>query len=255
MRSRQFRVLYREFLLGIVDRELLSAYAKGDASQLLLQIVALLVFLSVCCSLPALANNASAPVQARLMFAWSIEHFLIATTMLAIGLFAVLSWDAMFPGHRDVLVLAPLPIEAHTILLAKLAAVATALGLTVVALHVASGVVWPLALNAADVAVPAAGGVRTWIRLLIAYWLTMVAAGMFIFGLAMSVQGIAASLLPRRHFLRLSSLLQLGAFCLIVSAYFLQPMAVRPGAILAAQQRGILASSPSGTGSSVCFSN
>jgi hypothetical protein len=245
MKSRQFRVLYREFLFGIVDRELLSTHAKGDASQLLLQIVALLVFLSVCCSVPALASNADAPAQTRLMFAWSIEHFLIATTMLVVGLFAVLSWDAMFPGHRDVLVLAPLPIQAHTILLAKLAAVATALGLTVVALHVASGVAWPLALNAADVAGPAAGGVRTWLRLLIAYWLTMVAAGTFVFGLAMSAQGIAASLLPRRHFLRLSSWLQLGAFCLIVGAYFLQPMAVRPGAILAAQQRGILASSPS----------
>ena len=84
----------------------------------------------------------------RLSFAWSIEHFLIATTMLVVGLFAVLSWDSMFPSHRDVLVLAPLPIRAHTILLAKFAAVATALGLTVVALHVAAGLVWPLALNA-----------------------------------------------------------------------------------------------------------
>ena len=54
----------------------------------------------------------------------------------------------MFPGQRDVLVLGPLPVRAHTILLAKFAAVATALGLAVFALHVAAGVVWPLALNA-----------------------------------------------------------------------------------------------------------
>lgn len=244
MSSRQFRVLYRDFLFGIVDRELLSTHATGDASQLLLQIVALLIFLSVCCSLPALAQNATAPAQTRLMFALTIEHFLIATTMLVVGLFAVLSWDAMFPGHRDVLVLAPLPIRAHTILLAKLAAVATALGLAVAALHVVSGMVWPLALNAADVT-NAETGARTWIRLLIAYWLTMTAAGVFIFGLAMSAQGIAASLLPRRHFLRVSSWLQVGAFCLIVSIYFLQPITVRSGAILVAQQRGLFASPPS----------
>ena len=86
--------------------------------------------------------------------------------------------------------------------------------------------VWPLALNASA---PATGGVRSWIRLLTAYWLTMMAAGVFIFGLAMSAQGIAASLLPRRHFLRVSSLLQLGAFCLIVGVYFLQPMVVTAG--------------------------
>jgi len=83
-----------------------------------------------------------------------------------------------------------------------------------------------------------------WFRLLIAYWLTMLAAGVFVFACAMSAQGIAASLLPRRHFLRLSSFLQLGAFCLIVGAYFLQPMVVRPQTILAAQQGGMRSSSP-----------
>ena len=123
MMTRQFRVLYRDFLFCIVDRELLSTYAKGDASQLLLQLVALLVFLSVIFSLPVLAINPTWPAQVRLMFAWSVEHFLIATTMLVVGVFSVLSWDSMFPGHRDVLVLGPLPIRAHTILLAKLAAV------------------------------------------------------------------------------------------------------------------------------------
>jgi len=43
----QFRVLYREFLFRIVDRELLSTHAKGDTSQLLLQLAALMVFLSI----------------------------------------------------------------------------------------------------------------------------------------------------------------------------------------------------------------
>jgi hypothetical protein len=148
MTKRQFRVLYRDFLFRIVDRELLSMYAKGDASQLLLQIIALLAFLSVCFSIPIVGIDATAPAQARLMFAWSIEHFLIATTMLVVGVFGVLSWDSMFPGHRDVLVLAPLPIQAQTILLAMLAAVATALGLAVFTLHVAAGLAWPLALNA-----------------------------------------------------------------------------------------------------------
>jgi hypothetical protein len=125
-----FRVLYREFLFRIVDREHLSMHATGDSSQLLLQLVALLAFMSALFSAPALAFPAAYP-QPRLMFSWSIEHFLIATTMLVVGIFAVLSWTALFPDHRDVLVLAPLPIRAHTILLAKLAAVATALGLAV----------------------------------------------------------------------------------------------------------------------------
>jgi hypothetical protein len=37
-----------------------------------------------------------------------VEHFFIATTMLAVGILAVLSWDSTLPDRRDVLVLAPL---------------------------------------------------------------------------------------------------------------------------------------------------
>ena len=148
MTKRQLRVLYRDFLFSIVDRELLSTHATGDASQLLLQIVALLVCLGVCFCLPVFGlGTASATAFGRLSFAWSVEHFLIATTMLVVGLFAVLSWGAMFPGQRDALVLGPLPIRMHTILLAKFAAVATALGVTVLALHAVAGLIWPLALN------------------------------------------------------------------------------------------------------------
>src|SRR5260221_7077573 len=73
----------------------------------------------------------------------------------------------------------------------------------------------------------------------------MIAADVFVFGLAMSVQGIAASLLPRRHFLRMSSFLQMGSFSLIVGVYFLHSMMVRPAIIVGAQQRGMLGSSPS----------
>ena len=65
--------------------------------------------------------------------------------MLVVGLFAVLSWDSTFPDRRDVLVLAPLPVRARTMFLAKVAAVAMALGLTVALLHGASGLIWPLA--------------------------------------------------------------------------------------------------------------
>jgi hypothetical protein len=56
---------------------------------------------------------------------WTAEHFLIATTMLAVGVFAVLSWESMFPDRRDVLVLRPLPIGGSTLFLAKITAVVT----------------------------------------------------------------------------------------------------------------------------------
>jgi CubicO group peptidase (beta-lactamase class C family) len=154
MHRQQFRVLYRDFLFSIVDRELLSTHATGDASRLLLQLVTLLVCLSVCFCFPALALSGTPTALFRLSAVWSIEHFLIATTMLVVGVFAVLSWDRILPGPRDLHVLGPLPIHPNTILLARLAATGTALGVAILALHAATGAIWPLALSATSASRP-----------------------------------------------------------------------------------------------------
>ncbi len=163
MEKTQFRVLYREFLFRMVDLELLSADALGDSNKLLGQFAALLIFVSVGLSLPALGAGegpANMPPELRLFGIWGVEHFLIATTMLVVGLFAVLSWDSTFPDRRDVLVLAPLPVRARTMFLAKVASAATALSLTVVFLHSVAGFLGPLAFGSQDtkrVEMPALG--------------------------------------------------------------------------------------------------
>ncbi|MDR3702825.1 MAG: serine hydrolase [Candidatus Sulfopaludibacter sp.] len=153
MKNLQFRVLYREFLFRIVDLELLSAHAEGDSRTLLGQFASLLIFCSLGLAAYAAMWAASvrdAPPLVHIIGAWTMEHFLIATTMLVVGLFAVLSWESTFPDRRDVLVLGPLPVRARTLFLAKVAAVATALGLTLAALHGAAGIAWPLALAQYD---------------------------------------------------------------------------------------------------------
>ena len=151
MKKLQFRVLYREFLFRIVDLELLSAHAGGDSRTLLGQFASLLIFFSVILALgagfwAAGKNDDRLPPLYHLVGNWTAEHFLIATTMLAVSLFAVLSWESTFPDRRDVLVLGPLPVRARTLFLAKIAAVASALGLTLASLHALAGLAWPLAL-------------------------------------------------------------------------------------------------------------
>lgn len=217
----QFRVLRRQFLFRVVDIEGLSAHAQGDATKLLGQFVALLFFISLVLSLSLLGlNGADMTPNARVDFCLSMEHFLIATTMLAVGIFAVLSWDSVLPDHRDVLVLAPLPVAARTMFLAKAAATATALMVVVIALNAAAGLGWPLAFAALT-------GSGHWIlapvRCFTAYWVTIMAAGAFIYCGLLSVQGLAAQILPRRLFLRVSGFLQMATLCLFVSAYFLEP--------------------------------
>jgi CubicO group peptidase (beta-lactamase class C family) len=74
------------------------------------------------------------------------------------------------------------------------------------------------AVSLTPVSVPPAGPIRSFF----AYWITMLAAGAFIFCCVLGLQGFAAQLLPRRWFLRASAFLQLAVFCLLVSGYFLQ---------------------------------
>ena len=87
------------------------------------------------------------------------------------------------------------------------------------------------------------------LRFAAAWWIAMIAAGTFIFGLVMALQGLALQILPRRLFLRASSFLQLGAFAVIVSVYCLQSSAsgVRADRRAAAVDRSgsLLAWSPS----------
>ena len=147
MTKLHFRVLYREFLFRIVDVELLAP--RGDMGRLLGQFAALLVIVSLWVMLPAALSAGSPPSELSLLVTWTAEHFLISTTMLAVGLFAVLSWDSLFPDGRDVLVLAPLPVVSRSIFAAKLAAVATALGVTVVSLNIFPGLAAPFAFSTA----------------------------------------------------------------------------------------------------------
>jgi hypothetical protein len=238
MTKLQFRVLYREFLFRMVDLELLSASAQGDISKLLGQFAGLLIFLSALLALSAILLDTHTPPEKLLIELRSMEHFLISTTMLVVGLFAVLGWDSMFPDRRDVLVLVPLPIRGRTLLVAKVAAVAASLSLTVAALHVVAGFTWPLILA------PAHGGALGVVRSIAGYWITMLSAGAFIFCCVLGVQGLGA-LLPRRIFLRLSAFLQMAAFCLSVSVYFLEPSLTTPEELAAAQNQRLLAWLPS----------
>jgi len=91
MMTTQFRVLYRQFLFRMVDLELLSAHAQGDVNRLLGQFAALLVFIGLGLAMPAMGADTIRSPLLRVFFAWGMEHFLIATTMLVVGLFAVLS--------------------------------------------------------------------------------------------------------------------------------------------------------------------
>jgi hypothetical protein len=236
MTKLQFQVLYRVFLLRVVDLELLADH--GDSARLLGQFAALLSAISFLLSAWLIffdGRFGSFPEE----FLWTMEHLLIATTMVVVGLFSVLSWDSTFPDRRDILVLGPLPIPPRMLFVAKLTALAAALGLSILALNVFTGLVWPL------VFFPATNSALASMRSLAAYWMTMLAASAFMFCSVLCVQWAAAQLLPRQIFLRLSALLQVTLFCLFLCVYFLEPSLETIGALSAPENQRLLAWLPS----------
>ena len=235
-RRLQFRTLYRVFLLRVVDLELLSA--DGDPTKLIGQFATIFVTISSFFTLPALLpllGTASFPGTEG----WTPEHFFIETAMTCAGLIAVLNWEAAFPDKRDLLVLAPLPVRKSTLFLAKVAALFAAPALAMVALNIFSGVVWPFLFRSDS------GGFLGVLRAWPAYWITVFVAGGFLVLAILTLQGLAANLLPRQLFLRFSAVLQAAVMCTLMIVYFIEPSLESPAALAAAQNQRMLAWLPS----------
>jgi hypothetical protein len=235
-RRLQFRTLYRVFLLRVVDLELLSA--DGDPTKLIGQFATIFVTISSFFTLPALLpllGTASFPGTEG----WTPEHFFIETAMTCAGLIALLNWEAAFPDKRDLLVLAPLPVRKSTLFLAKVAALFAAPVLAMVALNIFSGVVWPFLFRADS------GGFFGVLRVWPAYWITVFVAGGFLVLAILTLQGLAANLLPRQLFLRFSAVLQAAVMCTLMIVYFIEPSLESPAALAAAQNQRMLAWLPS----------
>jgi hypothetical protein len=216
-----FRVLYRHFVLRVVDIEALSV--EADIAGFLGQFAGVLIMVSIVHAFVAVIYFLVVPVD-QPAFAFRLAQYLISTTMLAAGLFGVISWDGAFPDRRDVFVLLPLPVAPRTLLLAKVAASSALLGGAIFALNVASGVLWPVALNEHGL-----------LRAFAAYWITIFAAAIFLYSALLSVQGLGAYLFSRRVYLRFSAFLQLAAFGVFLGVYFLLPPIPSPEAMAAAQ--------------------
>src|ERR1039458_5376494 len=124
----EFRVLYRQFLLRIVDLESLSVEAR--VPRVPGQFAGVLMMFSMIQALGLLIH----PIKSAADFLgmlWTVEQRMVFTTMLVTGLFAFISWDAIFPDRRDVMVLSPLPIHPRIILFAKMAVAGAVLGFAV----------------------------------------------------------------------------------------------------------------------------
>jgi len=196
---RQFRVLYRDFLSRIVDLDILSA--DGDLSNLMGRMMALLASLSlIFCYMGALKNVNG-------------YEFVFSATIGVAGLFAVFAWNAVFPDKRDSLILGPLPIRRRTLIFARLAAVGTALGGIIFSINAFTALFFAFSANSLP-------GI---LEYFFAWWMAMAAAGVFVYCMVLSLQGLASQLLTWRGFMRVSGALQMLCLVAVLTLFFLTP--------------------------------
>src|ERR1700678_4127398 len=227
-----FRVLYNVFLRRIIDLDLLSADA--DTSKLLAQVAALFAGVSFLFTAPLILFHGLSPDALRTM-----QHLLIATSMLVISILSLLAWESVFPERLDLLVLGPLPIPTQTVFFAKLTALLGAEGLSLLALNSFTGLVWPFLF------VPYGGGWGAELLSLVAYWAAIFAAAIFTFSTCLAFQGLLSLLLPRQLFLRSAVWVQALGFATLIVLFILEPSLETPEALSSATNQRLFSVLPS----------
>jgi hypothetical protein len=236
----ELRVLYGQFLLRVIDLEALSI--EADVTGFLGQFAGVLIMISFVfvgrLIYPTLFMDQAHTALFLREMTLQTEQSLITMTFLVTGLITVLSWDATFPDRRDVMVISPLPVRPYIILVAKVSASAAVLSLAVLSLNLPASLVFSSLLGSLN------GSVWGVVRFFCAYWFVIAAGSGFLYGSVLTIQAITTLLFPRRISLRISALLQLAAFALFISVYFLEPSTPAFAALTLPQNQGFVLWSP-----------
>jgi len=137
-----------------------------------------------------------------LLIAFPDEYFFIVLSMTVTGAVAVWRWDAIFPDRRDYMNLVPLPISTRTIFFANLVAVMFLVTLVAFDVNMASCVLFPTVVTAAQPQLLFA------IKFAAVHAVGVISSSVFAFLAVFSVLGLMMALLPFRAFRKVSTYLR-----------------------------------------------
>lgn len=137
-----------------------------------------------------------------LLIAFPDEYFFIVLSMTVTGAVAVWRWDAIFPDRRDYINLVPLPISTRTIFFANLVAVMFLITLIAFDVNMASCVLFPTVVAAAQPSLLFA------VKFAAVHAVGVISSSVFSFLAVFSVLGLMLALLPARAFRRVSTYLR-----------------------------------------------
>jgi hypothetical protein len=224
---RQFRRLLSSFSERFLDNELLSA--EGDARQTAVNALALIAALSVTLCLCYFYKYSSLLERAsdsmREAISWGDKEFLLSLTMLVTGFVSVITWDALFPDHRDCLTLYSMPIRPRTIFFAKLTATLGLFAAVAVTLNAPTSVLFPWMALGDRLAY------THYFPFLLAHAVAACAASAFIFCCLLALQGLLVTVLSFRWYKWTASWVQMATLFVMLSAFFLMPNIAQPTAL------------------------
>jgi hypothetical protein len=196
--------LARAFLARFFDNEITGG--TNDLQQSFFWLVAFLAAPGACMSVwmsarwEFIARYSGADVLRTVSAADKVLY--LGFTMIGTAIVTVLAWQSLMVDRRDAIVLGALPVSHRVIIRAKLLALASYIGVIVLAMHLLSAVGFGVFLAATRESAFAARGV-------VAHFAGSTAGSLFVFLAAIAVQGTVLTAVGPRGFARVSALLQL----------------------------------------------
>jgi hypothetical protein len=208
---RQFRLLFRTFLRGLFENDLVPDTV--DLRQSVLSLAAIFIVPPFLIAVALVTQFGPWMTPAEVAVA-SLSHklFFVGYSMAAVGLLTVLVWDALFPDRRDLMVLGTLPIRGRTVVAAKLSALVAFVGGFALAVNVPTTLVVSFAVGGFST-------LGTFLRYPFGHLTATVLAGMFVFLSLLALQTTLALVLPRRALHALAVAAQL-VFVIVVVEWF-----------------------------------
>ncbi len=147
------------------------------------------------------------PVPYR-MAAIADHLFLITLSMTLTGLVTAMQWPSLFPGLRDYLVLAGLPVRTRDVFVAKFTALMVYIGIFIVALNAPTSGVLPTVMSGRYYT-PGMNNVY-------APFISMTLAALFVFFTLVALQGLLLNVVSPRLFPGVSLLVQCTLFTVLI---------------------------------------
>ncbi len=215
----QFRVLFRTFLKGLFENDLVPETVDLRQSALWLAAV-FMIPPAVFALFLSLSYGSWMTDQELALRSVPQKLYFIGYSMAAVGFVTVLVWDKLFPDRRDATMVGSLPIRTRTIVFARLAAlVAVVVGFAMV-VNLPGTVLFSLV----------AGGylpLEAFLRYPVAHFIATVSAGLLVFLALAAFQACIALVLPERFLRRVSMLAQL-----LFVIFLIEWLAFAPGLLV-----------------------